>query len=83
MSLTHTLSFGGSVLPNIPMGYHSNMHAEFKNVTLLQVINIINAKAIKCKKIRDSGMKNFFAKIIHVGRMFRIIKEVSYLFSKT
>lgn len=44
------------------------MHAEFKNVVLLQVIKIINAKAVKCKKIRDRGMRKIFAKIIHLGK---------------
>lgn len=70
LSLTRTLWFGGSILTNMLVfwGYHSNMHAEFKNVVLLQVIKIMNAKAVKCKKIRDRGMRKIFAKIIHLGK---------------
>lgn len=70
LSLTHTLWFGGSVLPNIPVlwEYHCNVHAEFKSVTLLQVIIVINIKAIKCKKIRDRGMRKFFVKTKHLEK---------------
>lgn len=47
---------------------HCNVHAEFKSVTLLQVIIVINIKAIKCKKIRDRGMRKFFVKTKHLEK---------------